>query len=478
MKDQEWAEHEVLRLRNEENAEIQDLIISILGPQLVQGRYVEFEALANFSKEIGYQLKLPDSDIEINTKDEFDEARRIIVVRNNFDGVADGEFFSKLPLINAELARIGLEVIDEAVVRRILVKTGKFRELVRSDDPNHTQYKAIKTEISNQLKNMVQSLNDDESSVFNDNITALRALMKAWRDLIDAADEIEPKYVRPDGWRPKDAQIEAEINSYYCSILTEKVNDLNSSIRTTIVPGYYEKMILAMDINTKFNCEIQDARTSIMKEEAISTFYVTENTATYDQKTDLPTDPFFQKYKTFYNRMREPTADVVLVLNLYLAKPPNEPAKSQSCNLLAYHYLVPEITRYEYKAGCSDRAVANESRVDLYQLIQLMSRGLYERAQAMTLRVLRTQNIAGRDGNGLIMFWHDQIGDDALAKLYCDLQEAKAIVVDPLIINALGNLKGAYSRATTTPELKRVYIENYEVLKSLHSNPNDFPPLF
>ena len=455
--EQKFAEHEVLKLRSNENTNLQDVLSSLIYGHLSQGSYEEFEALANFSKEIDHQFKLPNTCIEISTKDEYDEARRILIVKSNFESVADGALNSKLPLINAELVRIGLEAIDEASVRRILVKAGMFRELARSDDHNHTQYKAIKSEISNELKDFLGKL-DGDISCFYEKLNALKALMNAWIDEFDETDEIEPKS-----------------SSYFCTFLIEKVNDLNGSIRTTIVPGYYEKMCLARNINTELKCEIQDIRDSIIKDEALNTFYTLENKTSYDQTTDLSKDPFFQKFKALYNRMWEPTADKTVAFSLYLAAPPNSPAKTQSLNLLVYHNIVPSLAESEYKAGCSVPAVAKKAKDAIYNVIQSIR---MEPHGAMVLDELKTQIIAGKKGNGLVMFWHDLItSGNGKVKFYDDLHEAKASVIDPLIANALTNLKDTYSNTTITSEVKRVYARNYEVLKCLHSNPRSFPPL-
>ena len=455
LENQKWAESDARNLIVDKKTDIEDVLSRLMDDRFAQGHFDEFKALAKFSTEIYCRF----GRYEINTKDEFDEARRIMVVKNNFKRVADGGFTSTLLLINAELIGLGLEAIDEAAVRRILVEEYKFKELLKSDDPNHTQYKAIKSEISGELENFIGRL-DGDLFCFYIKLNALKDLMNAWIDEFDAADEIEPKF---------------NIGSYFCKFLTEKVNDLNSSIRTTIVPGYNDKMRLARNIDSEFKCEIKNLTDYTIMEEAISTFYAADNKTSYDQSTDLSIDSYFQKYKTIYNRVREPTADKYIIMSLQLADPPNNHAKTQSLNLLVYHNIVPSLAENEYKAGCSVPAVAKKAKDAIYNVIQSIR---MEPHEAMVLDELKTQIIAGRKGNGLAMFWHDLIiSGDGRVKFYDDLHGAKAVVVDPLIANALKNLENNYSRPKVTPELKRVYVECYEVLKNLHSNPKSFPPL-
>ena len=441
----------------------------------------EYELLARLSKEIEFTPKIPglyyNEYVEIKSRDDFNNSKTIKVVKGHFK--TEGAFASKLAAINTALKSIGISTpIDEAKARRILVTELMYREFVKSDDdPKHSQYFAIKKEIADEIKKVIETLDGDcdEFKKMEGNVTML---IGAFRAAYSENDAVEPKS-NIGGSIPED------ITTYFEPLLKASVTDLKTRIKTSDVPELQAKVKLANCMSESlYGSKALPDLAAFEKElfdEAIAGIFDSGNPAAYDRTTDLLTEPHFNYFKRIYMAFKRPQNELEVVLKL--TEPHlNDATNAKAHNLYVYHYLAPQLNDRDAKAivtGFDEEGIPHKAWI-FKEFRKIHSLPVPTRSAAY--KMLETQRIAGKSGNGLILCWNSRIvvSDASHSLNYEYLKTDNRKEVDPMIEKAIENVKGMYNyneKSDKDASLKDAYLGNYNVLKSLHSNPESFGAL-
>ena len=441
-------------LEGEKYTQTQDIIqaklISIVD-DVQADHFDEVEILLKMCQEIFYgELKYPNIEVEINTKEDYDEVRRAKIVKTYFTKVNQGEFASNLGPINAQLQACGMEEIDEASLRWLLVKSNMYSELITSDDsPSHSQYTAIKAEIASKLKNIVENL-DESRGVYRRNELYLENLMRAW-EIIKGSDTLSP----------------TKFTSMYIEALVPKmISNLKDSLLraddTTVIAQRASKCNMA-----SLYCSTE----ALIKDDKAK-FFASENTCSYDQNTNLFEDAYYKEFKA--NPLFNTTPDREIVWNLVKDQLDN-PSNTRAHNLYVYHYLVPSLDRCEYLLDSSVSFKGVDAKNKIIALLSFSEKS--GPVKVLALKMLETQTIAGRKGNGVALYWY------VIARPYLDGTEFSALkdepsVLDKYILKAVNCLISDYKSEKGDFKLKRAYEDNYECLKTLFSgDSHTFPSL-
>ena len=407
----------------------------------------DVEILLKMCQEIIYgEVKYPNIEIEIKTKDDYSEVRRAKIVKTHFTNVNQGEFASNLGPINAQLRDSGMEEIDEAELRWLLVKANMCNELVTSDDSSHSQYTAIKTEVANKLKAFVENL-DQVFSVYRQYKKYMKNLMKAWREIISTPDTVEPK---------------DDVSKYIERLIPKMISNLRNNLVGADNSTVIEKKVLGYEIARKCYKTEDDFKQSLISEDKVR-FFANENTSTYDQNTDLSKDAYFKAFKA--SHLFSCTPDREIVWNL-VKDHLDDPLNARAHNLYVYHYLVPSLDRYDYMVENPDTRISNDAKGNIFKLIWIPEMSVP--VQVLVLKMLETHTLAGRKGNGIALYWHLSSLGYINGKEFTALND-KPNVVNQFILKAVDGLISTFISEKGDPMIERAYEDNYECLKTLFS---------
>ena len=414
----------------------------------------EVETLLKMGKEIIYgELKYPNIEIEIKTKDDYTEVRRAKIVKTHFTNVNQGEFASNLGPINAQLKASGMEEIDAAKLCWLLLKVNMCEELVTSDDSSHSQYTAIKTEVANKLKRIVENL-DETKSVYHRYSEFLENLIRAWRKKINAPDTIEPN----------------DVSKYVRKLISKMISNLRNNLVGAETTTVIEKAEYGYEIAKICYISEEVFKQSLISEDK-ARFFASENTSTYDKNTNLSEDAYFKSLKACPFFISTPDKEIVWNL---VKDHLDDPSNTRAHNLYVYHYLMPSMNDYECMASHPD--TSRSGKIGLYDLIIHIDMKIVP-IKALALKMLETQTIAGKEGSGVALFWHEVSVNNDLISIFNTLKD-EASVVDNFILEAVDELKSTYEFHKDDTRLKNVYEDNYESLKKQYSgDPKTFPLL-